>query len=105
MLPRSKTTEIFFVIDEFSQVFNATIKEKSLSDGKSHRNKPYKMSESKVATILVYFIQVVIDVCSASLRSEVPSLPNAASHYASTLNIFSPFFSHNILSCVLDKPI
>ncbi|WP_291529430.1 transposase [Bacteroides sp. UBA939] len=55
MLPDSKITEIFFVIDEFSQVFDTTIKEKSLCDGKAHRNKPCKMSESEVATILVLF--------------------------------------------------
>lgn len=55
MLPDSKITEIFFVIDEFSQVFDATIKEKLISDGKVHRNKPCKMSESEVATILVLF--------------------------------------------------
>ena len=55
MLPSSKITEIFFVIDEFSLVFDTTIKEKSVSDGKAHRNKPYKMSESEVATILVLF--------------------------------------------------
>lgn len=39
MLPNSKITEIFFVIDEFSGIFDATIKEKSVSDGKIHRNK------------------------------------------------------------------
>ena len=55
MLPDSKITEIFFVIDEFSQVFDATIKEKSISDGKAHRDKPCKMSQSEVATILVLF--------------------------------------------------
>ncbi len=55
MLPDSKITEIFFVIDEFSQVFDATIKKKSVCDGKVHRNKPCKMSESEVATILVLF--------------------------------------------------
>lgn len=55
MLPSSKITEIFFVIDEFSLVFDTTIKEKSVSDGKTHRNKPCKMSESEVTTILVLF--------------------------------------------------
>lgn len=55
MLPDSKITGIFFVIDEFSQVFDSTINEKSISDGKVHRNKPCKMSESEVATILVLF--------------------------------------------------
>ncbi len=55
MLPSSKVTEIFFAIDDFAQVFDSTIKEKSLSDGKPHRNKPCKMSESEVATILVLF--------------------------------------------------
>lgn len=51
----SKITEIFFVIDDFSIVFDSTIKEKSLSDGKPHHNKPCKMSESEVATTLVLF--------------------------------------------------
>lgn len=34
MLPDSKITEIFFIIDGFSQVFDATIKEKSISVAK-----------------------------------------------------------------------
>ena len=55
MLPSSRITEIFFVIDEFSTVFDSTITEKSLSDGEPHRNKPCKMSESEVATILLLF--------------------------------------------------
>lgn len=55
MLPDAKITKIFFVIDKFSQVFDATIKDKSISDGKVHRNKPCKMSQSEVATILVLF--------------------------------------------------
>ena len=45
MLPSSKMTGIFFVIDELSTVFDSTIKEKSLSDGTPHRNNPCKMSE------------------------------------------------------------
>lgn len=55
MLPNSKITEIFFVIDEFSQLFDTTIREKSIPDDKVHRNKPCRMSESEVATILVLF--------------------------------------------------
>lgn len=35
MLPESKIAEIFFVLDEFSRKFDATLKEKSLSDGKT----------------------------------------------------------------------
>lgn len=45
MLPNSKMTGIFFVVDEFSTVFDSTIREKSLSDGTPHCNKPCKMSE------------------------------------------------------------
>lgn len=55
LLLTSKITEIFFVIDEFYQIFNGTIRKKSISEGKVHRNKPCKMSESQVATILVLF--------------------------------------------------
>lgn len=55
MLPDSKITEIFFVIDEFSLLFDSTIRRKSIPDGKAHRNKPCKMSQSEVATILVLF--------------------------------------------------
>lgn len=55
MLPTSKVIEIFYSIDEFSKVFDSSIKEKSVPDGKLHRNKPCKMSESEVATILVLF--------------------------------------------------
>lgn len=55
MLLDSKITEIFFIIDEFSQVFDATIKGKSISDDKVHPDKPCKMSESEVANILVLF--------------------------------------------------
>lgn len=61
MLPDSKFKKIFFIINEFSQVFDATIKEKSIFDGKVHHNKPCKMSESKVATILV------LPICRLSL--------------------------------------
>lgn len=55
MLPTDKITEIFFHIDEFSKEFNKTMKSNTIADDKKHRNKPCKMSDSEVATIVVLF--------------------------------------------------
>ncbi len=62
MLPSSKITEIFFVIDEFSLVFDTTIKEKSVSDGKAHRNKPYRCPKARLPLFWYYFILADTDV-------------------------------------------
>lgn len=55
MLPTETITEIFFHIDEFSKEINQTLKSNTIADGKKHRNKPCKMSENEVATIVVLF--------------------------------------------------
>ena len=55
MLPEDKVTGIYYLIDEFSKIFDQSIKKSSIDDGKRHRNKSCKLSESEVSTILVLF--------------------------------------------------
>lgn len=50
-----KITEIFFIIDEFSKVFNDFVKKNTIDDGKPHRNKPNRMSDAEVMLILIMF--------------------------------------------------
>lgn len=57
MLSTDEVTEIFYLIDEFSKEFNSTLSEHRLSNdnNRKHRNKPNRMSNSEVMTILVAF--------------------------------------------------
>lgn len=57
MLTANEVTEIFYLIDEFSKEFIITFKKHLLraDNGKSHRNKPNRLSDSEVMTILISF--------------------------------------------------
>ncbi len=55
VLPTDKIAEFFFHIDEFPKEFNKTLESNTIVDGKIHRNKPCKMSESEVETIVALF--------------------------------------------------
>jgi hypothetical protein len=57
MISRDKITEIFFIIDEFSKVFDATTEKSSLISDSAikTRNRKSKLSQSEVMTIMVLF--------------------------------------------------
>ena len=57
MLTANEITEIFYLSDEFSKEFAVTFKKHVLrkDNGKKHRNKPNKLSDSEVMTILIAF--------------------------------------------------
>ena len=57
MLSDDIITEIYCMADDFCKFFNETVKKHFLqiSDGKRHRDKPNRMSDAEVITILVAF--------------------------------------------------
>ena len=57
MLSTCEITEIFYLIDEFSKEFNQTMSKHQIRENndKKHRNKPNRLSDSEVMTILVSF--------------------------------------------------
>lgn len=57
LLDEDKITEIFFIADEFCKEYDKFIKRHALKpdDGKRHRNKPNRMSDAEVITILIAF--------------------------------------------------
>lgn len=55
MLSDGKITEIFCMADDFCKYFNETVKKHTLEDGKKHRNKPNRLSDAEIITILVIF--------------------------------------------------
>ena len=57
MLSDSKITEIYCMADDFCKFFDETVRKHSfqVGDGKRHRNKPNRMSNAEVITILVAF--------------------------------------------------
>jgi len=57
MLTANEITEIFYLSDEFSKEFAITFKKHVLHEdnGKKYRNKPNRLSESEVMTILIAF--------------------------------------------------
>ena len=55
MLPVDKVREIYYSIDEFSQIFDQSIKNSSIDTNKWNRNNPSKLSECDVSAILVLF--------------------------------------------------
>ncbi|MDR1623453.1 MAG: IS982 family transposase [Tannerellaceae bacterium] len=57
MLTSNEVTEIFYLSDEFSKEFDVTFKKHFLNEdtGKKHRNKPNRLSNSEVMTILITF--------------------------------------------------
>lgn len=57
MLTANEVTEIFYLSDEFSKEFDVTFKKHLLKEDshKKHRNKPNRLSNSEVMTILIAF--------------------------------------------------
>ncbi|MDR2914713.1 MAG: IS982 family transposase, partial [Tannerella sp.] len=57
MLSTNEVMEIFYLIDEFSKEFDMTLSRYQLRDdnSKKHRNKPNRLSDSEVMTILIAF--------------------------------------------------
>jgi len=55
MITEDKITEIFCLADDFCKYFSSELKKHQLSDGKKHRNKPGRLSDAEVITILILF--------------------------------------------------
>ncbi len=55
MIIENKITEIFCLADDFCKYFSSELKKYQLSDGKKHRNKPGRLSDAEVITILILF--------------------------------------------------
>jgi hypothetical protein len=57
MISHCEVTEIFYLCDEFSKEFEKSTKTYRLQpdNGKKHRNKPNRLSDSEVMTILIAF--------------------------------------------------
>ena len=55
MFTEAKITEIFCLADDFCKVFNQELRTRQLQDGRPHRNKPGRLSDSEVMTILIIF--------------------------------------------------
>jgi len=57
MISQCEIIEIFYLCDEFSKDFEKTVKNYYLPqyDGRKHRNKPNRLSDSEVMTILIAF--------------------------------------------------
>ena len=50
MFTEAKITEIFCLADDFCKVFNQELRTHQLQDGRPHRNKPGRLSDSEVMT-------------------------------------------------------
>ena len=58
MITEDKITDIFCIADDFCKEFNAEIEKKAVlpaNDGKKRRNRPTRMSESEMITIMLAF--------------------------------------------------
>jgi len=55
MISTDKITEIFCSIDDFCNVFEPALDNRSLTNGKKKRNRAFKMSKSEILTITVLF--------------------------------------------------
>ena len=57
MLSDDKITEIYCLADDLCKFFNETVEKHSIEadDGERHRNKPNRLSDAEVITILVVF--------------------------------------------------
>ena len=80
---KTNIVDIFCMVDDFSKLFDQTIKEKSIEkDGKKRRNRKSRMSDGEVMTILIlfhlsryrdlkaFYLQYITHSC----RSEFPHL-------------------------------
>ena len=47
------TSEIFCLADDFCKYFSSELKKHQVSDGRVHRDKPSRLSEAEVITILI----------------------------------------------------
>ncbi|THG34134.1 IS982 family transposase, partial [Muribaculum caecicola] len=52
MITEDKITEIFCLADDFCKYFSSELKKHQLCDGNKHRNKPGRLSDAEVITIL-----------------------------------------------------
>ena len=53
---KTNIVDVFCIIDDFSKLFDETIKKKTLEEAdKKRRNRKFKMSDSEVMTILILF--------------------------------------------------
>lgn len=55
MITEDKITEIFCLADDFCKYFSSEFKNHQISDGNVHRNKPGRLSDAEVITILILF--------------------------------------------------
>ena len=57
LLSEDKITEIYCLADDFCKFYSETVKNNALEEpgGKRHRNKPNRLSDAEVITILVAF--------------------------------------------------
>ena len=55
MITGDKITEIFCLADDFCKYFSSELKKHQISDGKVHRNKPGRLSDAEVITMLIIF--------------------------------------------------
>ena len=55
MLSDNKVIEIFYMADDFCKFFNETVKKHSIDDEKKHRNKPSRLSDAEMITLLIMF--------------------------------------------------
>ena len=55
MLSDNKVIEIIYMADDFCKFFNETVKKHSIDDEKKHRNKPSRLSDAEMITILIMF--------------------------------------------------
>ncbi len=53
MITKDKITEIFCLADDFCKYFSSGLKKRRICDGKVHRNKPGRLSDAEVITILI----------------------------------------------------
>ncbi len=55
MLSDNGVIEIFYMAGDFCNFFNETVEKHSIDDGKKHRNKPSRLSDAEIITILIMF--------------------------------------------------
>ena len=55
MITEDKITEIFCLADDFCKYFSLELRKHQISDGKVHWNKPARLSDVEVITILILF--------------------------------------------------
>ena len=55
MITEDKIAEMFCLADDFCKYFSTELIKHQLSDGKVHRNKPGRLSDAEVITILILF--------------------------------------------------